>query len=491
MENVAKHGNGTYDHDKRQWKVRTKEVKLSATIAQLCRAFKIDIPASEDGSRPYWRKYLQAYRNYLARQQGKRSPLQERIASLEGFIENFRLQGRDTTQLEAELAEARAMPEHGIEFGPRPTTPVVAASNGIDHAKELAEALADPVIGVQHADAPAIHPDMREHAALLDATGDLNDFTARFLNSIAPKPVPKAESLKVEVEAYIARKKAKAKPGSKGWMAVRQFLNLFLEQTGDIRTADITVQHYRDYYKAVTTRPGWGKRNWANAMQCVNSFLERMECDHDLRFGFRHNPDYKIGRTEGQKKQYSIEEVRTALQHATGINRLSLLMGLNTGAYWGDIETLKPEDIEDGYLTGPREKNSHKDVQVIGTWYLWPETEAALAYGYTHWQLQDGYKKFRDEHGLPEHKALRKTVAQIIQDDIGETEARLYRCEGVPGVHGNNYVKNFTEAQIARLEVALKYVRGVLLEGKPRKTAEPAEPAEAYSESPRKQIAVN
>lgn len=50
MENVAKHGNGTYDHDKRQWKVRTKEVRLSATIAQLCWAFKIDIPASEDGT---------------------------------------------------------------------------------------------------------------------------------------------------------------------------------------------------------------------------------------------------------------------------------------------------------------------------------------------------------------------------------------------------------------------------------------------------------
>lgn len=183
---------------------------------------------------------------------------------------------------------------------------MVPTSNGIDHAKELA----DPVIDVHHSDAPAIHPDMREHAALLDATGDLNDFTARFLNGIAPKPIPKAESLKVEVEAYIARKKAKAKPKSKGWMAVRQFLNLFLEQTGDIRTADITVQHYRDYHKAVTTRPGWGKRNWANAMQCVNSFLERMECDHDLRFGFRHNPDYKIGRTEGRKVQYSIEDVR-------------------------------------------------------------------------------------------------------------------------------------------------------------------------------------
>lgn len=67
---VAIHGNGTYDHDKKQWKVRTKKVRLSATIAQLSRAFKSALPNDESLTRPYWRKYLKAYRNYLARQQG-------------------------------------------------------------------------------------------------------------------------------------------------------------------------------------------------------------------------------------------------------------------------------------------------------------------------------------------------------------------------------------------------------------------------------------
>jgi len=32
MDEMAKHGNGTYDADKKQWKVRTKELKASATI---------------------------------------------------------------------------------------------------------------------------------------------------------------------------------------------------------------------------------------------------------------------------------------------------------------------------------------------------------------------------------------------------------------------------------------------------------------------------
>lgn len=435
MEIVATHGNGTYDHDKKQWKIRTKEITKSMTIRELSKLFGVDIPADEGLSRPYWRKFLKAYRNYLAKKEGRFSPLQERIASLEGFVADFRVQGRDTKQLEAELAEARKVPADDID----------------------------------HSDAPAIHPDMREHAEVLDAVGELTDFTSRFLNSIAPKPIPKAESLKAEVEAYMERGKARAKPGSKGYMSLRPYLRLFLEKCGDIRTADITVQHYRAYWQAVITNPKWNKVSQGNAIEAINTFLKRMETDHGFLFGFRHSSEYKIGKTEGQKKQYTLEEVRKALQHATGINRNSLLLALNTGAYWGDISTLKREEVKDGYLTGPREKNSAKTVQVIGTWYLWPETREALAYGYTNWQLESNFKKFRDEHGLPEHKALRKTVTQLIHEDIGDTESRLYDYRAVPGVHGTNYIKNFTPAQIADLEVALKYVREVLFLNAPRR----------------------
>jgi hypothetical protein len=34
MDEIAKHGSGAYDPDKKQWKVRTKELKASATIRQ-------------------------------------------------------------------------------------------------------------------------------------------------------------------------------------------------------------------------------------------------------------------------------------------------------------------------------------------------------------------------------------------------------------------------------------------------------------------------
>lgn len=41
---MAKHGNGTYDPDKKQWKVRTKELKASATIRKLAKMFMVDLP---------------------------------------------------------------------------------------------------------------------------------------------------------------------------------------------------------------------------------------------------------------------------------------------------------------------------------------------------------------------------------------------------------------------------------------------------------------
>lgn len=72
--------------------------------------------------------------------------------------------------------------------------------------------------------------------------------------------------------------------------------------------------------------------------------------------------------------------------------------------------------------------------------------------------IKKQWEQFQTKHNLPEHKALRKTVAQLIQDNVGETEARLYRCEGVEGTHGKNYIKNFTPEQIKKKDNALLVV---------------------------------
>ena len=49
---ATKHGNGTYDADKKPWKVRTKELKASATIRQLAELFGEDLPNDERKTRP-------------------------------------------------------------------------------------------------------------------------------------------------------------------------------------------------------------------------------------------------------------------------------------------------------------------------------------------------------------------------------------------------------------------------------------------------------
>ena len=425
MDTMAVHGNGTWDHGKKGWKLRTKELRASATVAQLRAIFKNpDIPASEDGSRPYWRKYLKAVRNYQARQQGKTSPLQERIRTLEAFIADFRLRGRDTSALEAELLEARQVSPDDID----------------------------------HGDGPAVHPDMRAHAEVLDAAGELTEIKIRVLNDLAPKPIPKTESLRAEIDAYVNRDKAK---GGKGWFVTRQYLNMFFEVTGDIPFRDITVSHYREFIEQVNDNENWGQRTKANVQQCLHMFLRSLEADHDdVRFPFVGNSKYRIKGGDGQKVQWTLDQVKTALTHATGDARLMLLMGLNCGFYTGDVMELAPEHFDGTHINKHRAKNRNKPDTFVASWLVWEETKKVMSFGKKKWPLEEAWRQFRDQHDLPEHSDLRKTVAQWIEDSPeagGEQVARLFRCEKAKGNHGRFYSK-FTPAQRDMLDKALRFI---------------------------------
>ncbi len=211
MDEMAVHGNGTFDHDKKQWKLRTKELKVSATTQQLQESFKEAVPNSEKGSRPYWLKYLKLKRAEKAAELLGPTPIPTRIASLEGFITEFKEQGRDTAQLEEELADARTVPDWDID----------------------------------HVDGPAVHPDMRQAAALVALDGGEGIITASVLNDLAEsRAIPKDVSLTVEAKAYIDSYKKK---DNKQWYDIKRAMDLFLEATGHIRLTEITVQHYRRF----------------------------------------------------------------------------------------------------------------------------------------------------------------------------------------------------------------------------------------------------
>jgi len=441
MDEMAKHGNGTYDHDKKQWKVRTKELKASATIKQLREMFKDDtIPESEKGSRPYWLRFLKIVRAKKAAELLGPTPIPQRIASLERYIGEFKELGRDTTELERELEEARTVPHWNID----------------------------------HADMPAVHPDFRQAAELLEMFGADSEATARILNNIAVvKAIPKNESLQAEMSAYIDTYKKK---DNKQWYDIKRALDLFLEATGHIRLTDITVQHYRTFLDILDReqqKEEWTQRTKQNRQRIVHTFLEHLESDHEeLRFPFIRNRKYQISVPPPEQIKYTLEQVKLALQHATGLQRVGLMFGLNCGFYWSDIAELQQKHFDGTHVTKARAKNKRDGVQkgFMSKWKLWPETVEVLQYGFDpetqrkdykqlRGRLERAYQQLREKYDLPEHMALRKTVAQWIQELAGEEESRiLYRAEGY-GTHYSSYVCNLAPDQVAKLDKALDKVR--------------------------------
>jgi hypothetical protein len=80
-------------------------------------------------------------------------------------------------------------------------------------------------------------------------------------------------------------------------------------------------------------------------------------------------------------------------------------------------------------------------------------------------QASWAFRRLSEAHSLPSHKALRKTVTQIIQDEVGEEEARLYRGEPGIGTHHRNYVRPYSPTQVAKLDAALEKARHILFQG--------------------------
>jgi hypothetical protein len=169
---------------------------------------------------------------------------------------------------------------------------------------------------------------------------------------------------------------------------------------------------------------------------------------------------------EGEKVQYTLEEVKTALANAEGIARTALLLGLNCGFYASDMQELDEEHVINGgtHISKVRAKLRHKKSKVKPVWLLWPETKEVMRFKVAKRDMEREYMKLRTKFNLPEHKALRKTVTQMIQDhpDLGEEYALLYRGESKGGTHYKNYIRHYTSAQVEKLDKALAKVRDIL-----------------------------
>jgi integrase len=270
---------------------------------------------------------------------------------------------------------------------------------------------------------------------------------------------PAVPMLADEVKAAWERKRAKCT--HKGWHHLKQHLEFFLEQAGNVPLTEIDVPHYRAFMAALAAHETWGERSKVNAQRAVHTFLRRMENDHgklNLRFGFIKNSEYILSEPDGEKKTWAYEEVQTALRHATGAARCALLLGLNCGFYRSDIAALTAEKFDGKFIHAVRKKNEHKKKPFVGSWALWSETVAALQFGLTEAQIDSAFNRLREEHGLPEQSDLRKTTQQWLDENTSEEIARMFRGEKPPGNHGKFYSK-FTDAQRDKLAAALDKVR--------------------------------
>jgi hypothetical protein len=418
MGEMRARGQGTWDRTTNSWRLKAR--KISKSPRQLEDIFGEVVPRTKEGSRPYWNRFLKAVKDNESIMRKQRSPLQERIKSLEVLIAQFQQEGRDVSFLTSEL-------ERCCNVTPADT---------------------------DHVDFPILHPDMEATANLLGVGDD--ELSIRVLNSLKAKPIPKKDSLRNEAEVYIANKNGNDRN------TVRGALQPFLDACGDIRIQDITIHHYRDYLDKLKQHPKWNDTSKAMHQRRVLTFLRQLRADHDLKLGFIDARQYRLPIPDGKKYQWTLAQVQTALQHAQGLVRTSILLGLNCGSYWGDIASYTTDNVKDNHLVAGRAKLEHRSSKTEGSWLLWPETKQVLDFGHKQYEYEYAFRDFKEANNLPEHKALRKTTAQWIQDKVGEEEARLFRCEAVRGCHGKNYIRSFTPDQVAKLDSALERIHRLI-----------------------------
>jgi hypothetical protein len=424
MGDVRAKNTGTFDRTTNSWRIKGKGIQ--ASIRQLSQRYGVDLPRGDKrASLPYWRRFVQECEEQAQEGRKASSPLQERIKSLDTLIAHARATGKPTGDLEALLREAINVPPHDID----------------------------------NADVPVLSPEI---AGLIPGQlNGLSELEIRQLNNLVIAPARQSggisiATVKARADAMVARhRKGKSR---NNWFFTRQCLDIFQEITGNIPVQDINVAHYEQYLHKIDSYPTWGDTTKYNAQNLLKTFLKGIESDFaNCNFGFVRNKLYNRRNPMGKKLQYTEEQLKIALEHATGRARTGLLLGMNCGFYWGDITTLKPEHIQGEYIIRPRQKNIDKS-NLHGQWRLWEATKQAIQFGLSNWQLEEAYRQLRLAHNLPVHKAVRKAIAQIIQDEIGEEEARLYRCENVSGTHGRNYIVSYTPAQVAKLDAALAHV---------------------------------
>jgi hypothetical protein len=423
MYDVRTKGSGSFEFKTKTWRLRSKG--LSVTLGKLQDVYGVKFTQSEPAklereSAPYWRKWLQD-------------------------TEEDRLQAERDAKASAASAPLRS-----------------AFAGMIDRLRQ--ENPANAIL----CDLEAL---LRVNAQP-QAFGHVGSIESVFQPTApaAPPTVTIATEVKHALQVHLERTGKTAY-----YHFTRQALQLLTEVCGQLEPHQLQVDHWRTFFSRVKANPSWNAVTQANMVNAAKRFAKRLSQARGTNFGFIHLPEFLIDVPEGGKVKYTTEEVKTALQHATGLQRLQVLLGSNCGMTAADILTLKPGCIQDGHIVWQRCKlarikeggkvKDYKSVAVLKH-KLWPATlEALTAYDFaaTEYALNDGYTKFTRKYHLPPHKALRKTVAQLIEDHYDTDISKHYRGELTGGTHMNNYVeRRLGHKAQADLDAALDKIGHVL-----------------------------
>ena len=429
---MRRKGTGTWDASQERWEIR--KLGIRKTPQQLAETLGKPVPNGKVASEPFWREFLAKLAKGDEERKRERSFFTRRLDSLDLIISSLKAEGRDAGVFETERNRVLGLTERDT---------------------------------VEEGDFPAIHPDAAGELAMIGRDTDI--FTVQLFNAkVAKDEKPKDGTVRAEVDRYV-----QAKPG-KDKFNQRSALAILVQVCGDKSITSLTIGDYRAFLEVLKKKEEWNATSKARNQGRVHTFLHAMETDYHYPMPWIGDRRYMLPLPEGRKEQYTPEQVRAALAAATGVERYALLCGLNFGMYLGDIASLREEKIKGQHVHWQREKLKGGATLVH---LIWEETRAALILGVKKWTLNNVFSKFKSRHGFPGHKALRKTVAQMIQDhdDLGEEYALLYRGTVSGGTHHRNYIRAYTPAQVAKLDKALAIVRRVLFDP----NATPATPTTA------------
>jgi integrase len=164
----------------------------------------------------------------------------------------------------------------------------------------------------------------------------------------------------------------------------------------------ITANTVRAYHEVLSKSIAEGKRgrNHANSLWAAfRRFVRWCWSEHLLENEPRNLKTLRFVKDAPTPIAFTVEEVRTVLEHSEGEGRLFCLLALNCGFYGVDTGSLKQDEVdwEAGTISRKRTKTGRKKSTPLVTYALWPETFELLK----KYRSQDKVFSLTDGKGKP------------------------------------------------------------------------------------------